>query len=105
MNQSAQPPEDDSPAAAVPGGAHASAPPAPRRHAAPREAIFDGGDELIDDGIMRANWAVPWSDLMMTMFVLFAALLAVQTLHERVENAARQQAQHKEIELREQAPR
>ena len=39
--------------------------------------IFDGGDSLLDDGMMRANWAVPWSDLMMTMFVLFAALLAV----------------------------
>ena len=42
------------------------------------EQLFDGGDTLLDDGIMRSNWAVPWSDLMMTMFVLFAALLAVQ---------------------------
>ena len=42
------------------------------------EQLFDGGDTLLDDGIMRSNWALPWSDLMMTMFVLFAALLAVQ---------------------------
>jgi chemotaxis protein MotB len=47
------------------------------------DQLFDGGDTLIDDGITRANWAVPWSDLMMTMFVLFAALLAVQAVHER----------------------
>jgi chemotaxis protein MotB len=45
--------------------------------------LFDGGDNLNDDGITRVNWAVPWSDLMMTMFILFAALMAAQTLRER----------------------
>jgi chemotaxis protein MotB len=69
-----------------------------------RDPIFDGGDTLIDDGLTRANWAVPWSDLMMTMFVLFAALLAVQMVHERVQAAAHQQ-QLKALELREQAPK
>jgi chemotaxis protein MotB len=44
------------------------------------EQLFDGGDTLLDDGMMRANWTLPWSDLMMIMFVLFAALLAMQTL-------------------------
>jgi Tfp pilus assembly protein PilN len=39
---------------------------------------------------MRSNWAVPWSD-MMTMFVLFAALLAVQTLHARAEHQKQRQ--------------
>ena len=54
------------------------------------EPIFDGGETLLDDGIMRSNWAVPWSDLMMTMFVLFAALLAVQGVQG---HAKKQQAQ------------
>ena len=45
--------------------------------------LFDGGDTLNDDGITRANWSVPWSDLMMTMFILFAALLAAQALRDR----------------------
>jgi chemotaxis protein MotB len=56
------------------------------------ERIFDGGDTLLDDDIMRANWAVPWSDLMMIMFVLFAALLAAQTFHSRAEHGKRAQA-------------
>lgn len=56
--------------------------------------LFDGGDSLADDDT-RANWAVPWSDLMMTMFVLFAALLAAQTLHARAE----QKKHAREIEV------
>ncbi|HUL91639.1 MAG TPA: flagellar motor protein MotB [Burkholderiales bacterium] len=91
MNQPEQAPE----------GARAARP----RPAPSQEAIFDGGDALIDDGIMRANWAVPWSDLMMTMFVLFAVLLAAQMLHERLGEAARQQQQQRVVELREQAPK
>ena len=46
-------------------------------------ALFDGGDDVVDDGTARANWAMPWSDLMMVMFVLFAALIAAQALHSR----------------------
>jgi chemotaxis protein MotB len=52
---------------------------------------------LIDEDIMRANWAVPWSDLMMTMFVLFAALLAAQTLHGRAEHKKQQRAHAIEV--------
>ncbi len=55
------------------------------------ERLFDGGESLLDDDTMRANWAVPWSDLMMTMFVLFAALLAAQTLHGRGEQKKKEQ--------------
>jgi chemotaxis protein MotB len=67
---------------AVPPAAEAA--PVRRKHRRmPNEALFDGGDTLLDDGLTRANWAVPWSDLMMTMFVLFAALLVAQALHER----------------------
>ena len=61
------------------------------------ERLFDGGDSLLDDDIMRANWAVPWSDLMMTMFVLFAALLAAQTLQGRAEHKKQPQAHEVEV--------
>jgi chemotaxis protein MotB len=59
-----------------------------------REQVFEDADALHDDGIARANWTVPWSDLMLTMFVLFAALLAVQMQQERTRKEAQQQAQH-----------
>ena len=70
------------PAAALPGT------PAVRR-APPRRSRYDEPDELLDDDTMRANWAVPWSDLMMTMFVLFAALLAMQTMNDRAQQQAK----------------
>jgi chemotaxis protein MotB len=57
------------------------------------ERVFDGGNSLLDDELARANWALPWSDLMMTMFVLFAALLAAQTLHARADHR-KQEAAH-----------
>jgi chemotaxis protein MotB len=50
------------------------------------KGLFDGSDTFLDDGLMRSNWAVPWSDLMMTMFVLFAALLAVQGMQAHAKN-------------------
>jgi chemotaxis protein MotB len=116
MNQAAYPPSANG--AQVPPAATAAAqtrnPGAEVRTAplrpAPREPLFDGGDSVIDDGIMRANWSVPWSDLMMTMFVLFAALLAAQTMHERMQQAAKEQKQQeaggqKVVEMREQAPK
>ncbi|MCW9024624.1 MAG: OmpA family protein [Gammaproteobacteria bacterium] len=37
------------------------------------------------------HWSVPWADLMMVMFVLFAALFAVQAMQER--EAASQQSE------------
>jgi len=64
---------------------------APARRAA-GERVFDGGDGLLEEDTVRANWAVPWSDLMMTMFVLFAALLAAQTFHGRAQE--KQQRAH-----------
>jgi chemotaxis protein MotB len=72
--------------------------PAPSRGSPDRgfgEQLFDGGDTLLDDGIMRSNWALPWSDLMMTMFVLFAALLAVQG----VQGHAKKQQDHRPAAL------
>lgn len=61
-----------------------------RSRAGGGEQLFDGGDTLLDDGILRANWALPWSDLMMTMVVLFAAMLALQAMQGQ---AKQQQAQ------------
>jgi hypothetical protein len=37
-----------------------------------------------EDGLSDI-WSVPWSDLMMAMFVLFAALLAVNTMNPKIE--------------------
>ncbi|MDH3218262.1 MAG: flagellar motor protein MotB [Gammaproteobacteria bacterium] len=41
------------------------------------------GEEFIDDSDTN-HWSVPWSDLMMVMFVLFAALLTAQALESQV---------------------
>jgi chemotaxis protein MotB len=90
MNDTAPLPET-APVAEVPHPA--AAPRARSTIAASARPLFDGGDSLLDDGIARANWAVPWSDLMMTMFVLFAALLAVHSLHDRSKQRVVQQEQ------------
>ncbi len=71
---------------------------AARARRATDERLFDGADGLLDDDTMRANWAVPWSDLMMIMFVLFAALLAAQTFHGRAERKKQQHAQEFEVQ-------
>lgn len=47
------------------------------------DRLFGVDGVLLHDDTIRANWAVPWSDLMMIMFVLFAALLAARALHDR----------------------
>jgi chemotaxis protein MotB len=60
--------------------------------------LFDSGDGLVDDDTLRANWAVPWSDLMMTMFVLFAALLAAQTMHGKAEQKKQQRIHDIELQ-------
>ena len=44
--------------------------------------LFTGAD-FVDDSDTN-HWSVPWSDLMMVMFVLFAALLTAQALERRV---------------------
>lgn len=50
---------------------------------------FMGDDNLFGDAWPAGeqggdHWSVPWSDLMMVMFVLFAALLTAQALERRV---------------------
>jgi chemotaxis protein MotB len=44
------------------------------------ETSFQEGDDSLGD-----HWSVPWSDLMMVMFVLFAALLAAKMMHPDIE--------------------
>ena len=78
--------------------------PIPPKVAAPArrttgERLFDGGDSLLDDDTMRANWAVPWSDLMMTMFVLFAALLAAQTFHGRAQEKKQKRERDVQVQV------
>lgn len=51
--------------------------PPPRRR--PR-AQFDPYEDPVDDGLARANWSVPWADLMMVMFVLIATVIATRQL-------------------------
>jgi chemotaxis protein MotB len=41
------------------------------------------GEEFVDDSDTN-HWSVPWSDLMMVMFVLFAALLTAQALERKI---------------------
>ncbi|MEJ0048473.1 MAG: OmpA family protein [Rhodospirillales bacterium] len=60
--------------------------------------LFDGGDALVDDDTMRSNWALPWSDLMMTMFVLVATLFAAQAQHTRNAHKPEPQVQEKVVE-------
>jgi chemotaxis protein MotB len=97
MNEAA-PPSPAVPAADTQGVAAASWVRSAARASGSR--LFDGGDAVNDDGITRANWAVPWSDLMMTMFVLFAALLATQALREREKQLELQR--EKAVEVRNQ---
>ncbi len=52
------------------------------------------------DTDMGEHWSVPWADLMMVMFVLFAALVAAQSLREQ-----QTQIREREIERRVSEPR
>ena len=63
-------------------------------------ALFGADGVLLHDDTVRANWAVPWSDLMMIMFVLFAALLAARTLHGRPVPEKQQRAQDVQLQPR-----
>ena len=55
------------------------------------------GEEFIDDSDTN-HWSVPWSDLMMVMFVLFAALLTAQALERKVPDPVVQPVTQIEIE-------
>ncbi len=45
-----------------------------------REAALYDADDRLDD-----HWSIPWSDLMMVMFVLFAALLVAKMMQPDIE--------------------
>ena len=61
------------------------------------ESLFIG-EEFIDDSDTN-HWSVPWSDLMMVMFVLFAALLTAQALERKVPEPVTQPIPRVETEL------
>lgn len=51
-----------------------------------RDDLFAGDVSLHDVGDpLGDSWSVPWSDLMMVMFVLFAALVTAQSMHREVQ--------------------
>ena len=50
-----------------------------------RHQVFSDQLSLQDDDSLSDNWSVPWSDLMMVMFVLFAALLAANAINPKIE--------------------
>ena len=60
------------------------------------DELFADGD-TIDDSDTN-HWSVPWSDLMMVMFVLFAALLTAQALERKVPELVEQPVPNIEIE-------
>jgi len=51
-----------------------------------QQQAFPGGRnrEVHREDSMGNHWSVPWSDLMMVMFVLFAALVTAQTIEQKV---------------------
>ena len=59
------------------------------------DALFADSD-VIDDSDTN-HWSVPWSDLMMVMFVLFAALLTAQALENKVPDPV-QEVQEKQLD-------
>ncbi len=50
-----------------------------------RDQLFSEHLSLLDDDSLRDVWSIPWSDLMMAMFVLFAALLAANAMNPKIE--------------------
>ncbi|NNF17543.1 MAG: flagellar motor protein MotB [Gammaproteobacteria bacterium] len=50
------------------------------------QVFFLGGDyaDVHREDSLGNHWSVPWSDLMMSMFVLFAALVTAQALERKV---------------------
>jgi len=70
---------------------------------------MDDSAPAADEGLARANWSVPWADLMMIMFVLLAALVAVQRQHAQPSALRREPASTRvalpvqgEVEVKEQ---
>ncbi|VAW77691.1 Flagellar motor rotation protein MotB [hydrothermal vent metagenome] len=84
--------ENSSSSTGAGGGAEAGAE-SPVQVSATKPAAFAyfSSEHLFDDFGMQdcrevgaeCNWSVPWSDLMMVMFVLFAALVAAQAMREQ----------------------
>lgn len=85
--------DTDSPAADAEQGPDA-APATDRRQSAPAPMTYPyRRNELFatetsfqrDEDNLGDHWSVPWADLMMVMFVLFAALLSAKMMQPEVE--------------------
>ncbi len=59
------------------------------------QLLHRGADDQVADGL----WSVPWPDLMMVMFVLFAALLAVRNANPDIEVRYRSQPEPQIYEI------
>jgi chemotaxis protein MotB len=88
-----KPKQTDIPAADADEGADTPAP-APAPHSTRKPVAYRyRRDELFanetsfheDDDSLGDHWSIPWSDLMMVMFVLFAALLAANMMQPDIE--------------------
>ena len=65
-----------------------------------RQSSFDHFDNKIiehEDEIMTPHWAVPWSDIMMVVFVMFAVLFIYSTAKRDVADAFKAPAATKAI--------
>ncbi len=59
-------------------------PPAPWTMEAAQLFFLGGDSDEYREESLGNHWSVPWSDLMMSMFVLFAALVTAQALERKV---------------------
>lgn len=55
----------------------------------PPEGVFARAPEVGDEVGLSSEWAVPWSDLMMVMFILFVVLFVYRAAEREVDGAFR----------------
>lgn len=66
------------------------------------DQLFADSDAMDDSD--TNHWSVPWSDLMMVMFVLFAALLTAQALERKVPEPVEQPVPNVAVEKEKEVP-
>ena len=75
--------EQGIPAPSVPVGIHTEF--SPQAHDRRQFTVFQVDDFVFHPTPTKtAHWAVPWSDLMMTMFILFLIMFVYQTEHKKL---------------------
>lgn len=78
--------------------------PPPRANPWPAPGAGEPVSHHTADTDMGEHWSVPWADLMMVMFVLFAALVAAQSLREQ-QTQIREREIEREVTKPRQQPR